>query len=303
MPLNARERLLAALHLRRLRRLRAEALDEALLSRDLASLARGGLRLLVQALGLLALIVRVVPGVRLDLRVSQLNDAVRDTVEEVAVVRHDEQRASIGGEVFPEPVARGGIEVVRGLVEQHVVRPPHQHLRQRDAHAPATGELAAALRPIIRVEAETRQHAADALLDAVAIEAVELLEQRALLLDQRVEIAVPTLDLRGHLVEAGLHGDRLRERLPQLVEQRVFVVEAGVLPQVAEGAATAVPRRAALGRLEAGDDPQQRRLPGAVRADEPGVLAVAHDERNLVEDIERTEGLGEGVGVEHRSPA
>src|SRR5205823_3580724 len=82
-----RQRLFAALHSSRLRRLRAKPLDEALLPRDLALLPRRGAVLLLQAVGLLPLVVAVVAGVALDTPIAQFEDPRRHAIEEVGVVR------------------------------------------------------------------------------------------------------------------------------------------------------------------------------------------------------------------------
>ena len=113
-----------------------------------------------------------------------------------------------------------GVEVVRRLVEQDVVRAPHEHLRQRDAHLPAAAEVAAELVVVGRREAQPVEHAADAPVDAVAVEVVEVVEQLALLLDERIEVAVAALDARRDFVQALVDGARLREGRPQLVDER-----------------------------------------------------------------------------------
>src|ERR1019366_4534573 len=129
-----------ALRLPRLGRLRAEALDpRALLGddrlgpRDLrgASLVRG--RLLDRERP-------VVPRVRGDRPVVDVEDVRRDGVEEALVVRDDERAALVAAQELLEPANRQDVEVVGGLVEEEDVRAAEEHLREEDAKFEAARE-------------------------------------------------------------------------------------------------------------------------------------------------------------------
>ena len=136
------ERLDAALHLRRLRRVRREALDEALFlgqHRLLARVRRLAVRLADAALALVEVVVAGVDG---DLAAVDLGDAVDDPVHEVAVVRRHEERAGKRLEEGLEPDDRFDVEVVRRLVEEQHVGTAEEHARHGDAHLPAAGERA-----------------------------------------------------------------------------------------------------------------------------------------------------------------
>ena len=87
------QRLDAALHLARLAGLRAEAVDERMQARHLALLARGHRRRLLDAGGVLALEIGVIAGPVRELAVLEIHDAVHDVVEELAIVRDQQQRA------------------------------------------------------------------------------------------------------------------------------------------------------------------------------------------------------------------
>src|SRR6185369_10192083 len=91
--LHALERPESALRLLRLGRLRAEAVDERLQVLDLALLLRESRLLQREVRGALALERRIVAGVGPELVAVDVNDRLRDRVEEVAVVRDQEQRA------------------------------------------------------------------------------------------------------------------------------------------------------------------------------------------------------------------
>ncbi len=132
------EQLDAALHLRRLRGLVAEAIDEHLDARDFLVLLP--LRIPesfehgVAQLDILAVVADVVG----ELPQMNVGDPRHDRIEEVAIVRDENHGEGIRAEIFLEPVARLEIEMVRRLVEQQEVRPAEQQLRQRDPHLPAT---------------------------------------------------------------------------------------------------------------------------------------------------------------------
>ena len=136
------QRLDAALHLRRLGRMRAEAVDEALLLGEHRLLARVG-RLEV---GLpdrpLPLVEVVVAGVGRDLAAVDLGDPADDAVHELAVVRGHEERAGERLQELLEPDDRLDVEVIGGLVHQQHVGLAEQDARERDPHLPAAGQLA-----------------------------------------------------------------------------------------------------------------------------------------------------------------
>ena len=283
-PLDLRHGLLAALHGRGLRRFRAESLNEPLLLLDLPVLPRRRPVELLQPRRLLLLVFRVVAGVRLDDAVAQLEDAVRHAIEELRVVGDDQHDAPVLRQVVGQPRFRRHIQVVRRLVEQHVVRPPHQDLRQRDPHLPAAAERSAQLLAVAGREPQAVQHPPDPRIDAIAVHRFVRFEQPPLLIDERVEIAVAALDAPGDLVQLQVDGPRLRERRPHLVDETACRIMTDFLFQVAERPAP-VPARALVGLVFSRDQPQERRLTGAVRADEPGAFALAHVEGGALEHV------------------
>jgi hypothetical protein len=86
-------------------------------------------------------------------------------------------------------------------------------------------------------------------------------------------------------MESQLCRTRLWERLPHLLDERPIVVEIGVLAQVAQRA-VAMARTARIRILVARDQPEDRRLPGAVRPDEAHALPVPNDEVHILEDLD-----------------
>ena len=155
--LHARQRLEAALRLARLGGLGAEALDEGLHVADLALLARVQRRLLGQLGGALLLEGRIVATVGARPPVLDVDDAVADAVEELAIVRDQQQRAGIGAQPALEPEDGVDVEMVGGLVEQQQVGAAHERARHVDAHPPAAGKCAQ--RPLIVGRAQSRARA------------------------------------------------------------------------------------------------------------------------------------------------
>ena len=138
------EQLDAALHLRGLGRLVAEAIDEHLHARDFFVLLALGLAQAFEHGVALLDVLAVVADVVGQLAQVNVGDARDDRIEEVAVVRDENDRVGIGAEIFLEPVAGFEIEVIGRLVEQQQVRASEQELGQRDTHLPAAGERFAA---------------------------------------------------------------------------------------------------------------------------------------------------------------
>src|SRR5436190_24336840 len=83
------------------------------------------------AFGLVEQIIGVIALVPPKLSVAQLDDAIYDTIEKVAVVRDHEKRAADVFEKSCEPLDGFGVEMIRRLIE-------HQEIRTRN-NRPAHG--------------------------------------------------------------------------------------------------------------------------------------------------------------------
>ena len=139
-PLHPLERLDPALRLLRLRRLGPEAVDERLQVRDLPLLFHVGRLLQRELLRALALELRIVAAVGLQLPRIEMDDPVDDAVEKIAVVRDEQQRPGVAREPVLEPQHGVEVEVIGGLVEEQEVRAAHQGLREIEPHPPAARE-------------------------------------------------------------------------------------------------------------------------------------------------------------------
>src|SRR5439155_16827868 len=109
---------------------RAVAADELLGPRDVVCLPRRGLLRRGFACGALSRVRRVAAPVLDDGVTLERKGPRGDTIEEPAVVRRDEKSlVPLQKESF-EPLERGHVKVVRGLVEQQQVRVVEQQSRQ-----------------------------------------------------------------------------------------------------------------------------------------------------------------------------
>ena len=221
----------------------------------------------------------------------ELDDARRDGVEEGAVVRHDHDAALEADEQLLEPGDRVEVEVVGRLVEQQHVGDGDERARERDALLGAARELGDRARA---VEMEVRQRRLDALLP---VPGVERLDPRL----QRIEVGAFGVRLVGVA-----HDARLGDAFADGVEHGAGVVEQRLLRHVADAQALRLLQQAVVELLEPGDDLEQRRLAGAVAADQADALAGLERERRAVEQGDVAEGevgIGEGEDGHGRKAA
>jgi hypothetical protein len=265
-----------ALHLRGVRGARLEALDELDLlgQHRLLALELRLLLLLVQrALLLVELVVARIGGER---AAVDLDDLVDDAVHELAVVRGHQQRALVALQELLQPDQAFEVEMVARLVEQHAsgrisrMRASATRIFQPPDSAPTSPSIISWLKP------RPGQHLARAALERIAVE----------LLEARLHLAV-ALDDRVHLVGAvgiGHGGLELRQLGRDLADRARAVHHLGhgaaaghladVLAEIADGDAAIDRDLALVGLLLAGDHAEQRRLAGAVGADEADLLAL-----------------------------
>ena len=120
----------------------AEAVDELHQAADFALLVFvGGQLLLLVGLALFEILV-VVAAVADQPALADLDDAADKLVQELAVVRDDENRAGVALQILLEPEQRLEVEMVGRLVEQQQVRLLRQQPGQVRPHHPAAAHLA-----------------------------------------------------------------------------------------------------------------------------------------------------------------
>ena len=174
-------------------------------------------------------------------------------------MRDEDERAAVGRERLEQDLLRVEVEVVRRLVEQQHVRGLEQHLREREPVALAAREHRDLLEDVVAREQEAAQDRADHVRH----------RQRA---------------GRRHLL---VHGARRVQHLGlvlrEVVEDHVVALEADAL----------------VGAVDAGEDPHQRRLAGAVRPDERDAVAALDHQVDVPQDHVLAVRLAHALELEH----
>ena len=296
------EHLDPALHLRRLGRLVAEAIDEHPDARDFLVLLALGLPQLLHPRFVRDEVAAVVADVVGQRAQRQIGDARDDGVEEEAIVRDEDDGMRVGVEVFLEPVARFEVEMVRRLVEQQQVGLAEQQLGKRDAHLPAAGKRFRRPLEVVGAEAEALKDGRGLQLDAVAVAEAEPVLQLAVALEHRLvlafgngRIAEPLFEL----VHLRLHAEEPFEGAARFLEQRAAGMGQAVLRQVADREGSGFEHAAAVRFVEPRHDAQQGRLSGPVRSAQSDPLARRDLPRHTVEQDAIAERLGELEKLNH----
>jgi hypothetical protein len=280
-----------ALRLLGLARLGAEAVDERMQVRDLA-LLRSKRRLLQRELQRpLALELRVVPGVRHELALVDVHDAVDHAVEEIAVVGDEEQRAGVFAEPVLEPQHRVQVEVIGRLVEQQEIGAAHERLREVEPHAPPPGKGRHRVAVARFHESESRKECGRARSRAVAADVfepvVQVRDQRAVVRRVCFRSRKPRFDLA---------------QLPVAVEhvvERARIHRRRLLRDVRDGPCGRKIDAAGVGDELAPDRGEEARLARSVGADEADLVAGVHGQAGAFEQALGAAGEREIDDAEH----
>ena len=226
----------------------------------------------------------------------------RGVVEQLAVVADDQDRLVGLADPALEPDLAGHVEVVVGLVEQqHLVRAAEQELQDQPLLlAAGQGAQVAVLRPVVRhAQRGHRAHVPDDL-DVVATGVGELRERLGVGHLRLLVVGLHQRQLAAVDLGRCLADPRRRDAEQQVGDGRVLAERgADDLPHHAEPAGAG--HRAGVRHQVAGDDPQQRRLAGAVRADQRDLGALADPERHVVEQHSPVRQLVPDSGDVHMS--
>ncbi len=226
-----------------------------------------------------------------DVAVLQLQHAVHDAVQEVAVVGDEQQRAAEALEPELELLHLLGVQVVGGLVQHHDVRVLQPGLGQGHPLAPAAGE---------RLHRGFQVHQAPGGLG--------LLEPRLQVPAHVVEVVLHAVQL--HVEPLGLVGGGGLQGLVDLpvagdegpvvpqgrlqgAAHRGVRGEVRVLGQVGHPQPLGEDHLALVGRVLPGQELEERRLPGPVAADEAHLLPHLQAEGQPLEDGLGAEALGD----------
>ena len=189
-----------------------------------------------------------------------------------------------------EPRDRVDVEMVGRLVEDEDVRLGDERARQQHAPAPAAGQR---VDGHVARQAEAIEHHLDALLHPPAVPFVELVLQPAEALEGRGRGVVR--DVVRRVVIGGDHLAQRAEALGDDVEHRLRGRERHVLLEARDDHPGLAPDGAGIRRDGAGDDLEQRRLAGAVAADDRDPLPGVDLEGDAIEERQVTEGDGDGI--------
>ena len=216
--------------------------------------------------------------------VVELEDPLGDVGEEVAVVRHDDERPPELLQVRLEAESRLRVEVVRRLVEEKDVGVREEKPRDRDAAALAAREDADLLRPVWAAEVG---HAA--LHEVLEVPVVVRVDDRLEPLHLRGGLGV--VELAAEVLVASHHGLRVRNALHNRFEDGLRVVELRLLREIADLRPLRDLHRAHEVGVETREDLEERRLARAVRADDADVRAVEEREVDVLQDRLRADLL------------
>ena len=213
----------------------------------------------------------------------ELEDPAGDVVEEVAVVRHADDRARVLLEVLLEPRHGFRVEVVGRLVEQQHVRLRKQQAAERHAAPFAAGELRDLGVP--RRQAQRVGRDVELALEVVAVDARQQCLELALLGGELVEVRIRFAVERVHLLEAR---ERILHRLHRLLDDGTHVrrgIELRLLRQQAHLDAGLGPGLALDVGVGPRHDAQQGGLARAVEAEHADLGARKEGQGDVAQDV------------------
>ena len=207
----------------------------------------------------------------------------RHRLEEPTVVGDEDHRCVERRELALEPLEVRDVEVVRRLVEEEQIGIAAERARQRRTRQLAAREGTERTVEVFLGEAETAHNGGRPVAPRVAAGVLE----PSLRLGVAVQRRLGVVALRHHVLQAAQlvlerdevarTGEHVLTERQLLLERRPLVVQRHPRP-FRKGELAAV----LLGL--AGEDPEQRRLAGAVRPGERDTVAALDGERNSVEE-------------------
>ena len=222
-----------------------------------------------------------------------LEDPLRDVVEEVAVVGHSDDRAGILGEVLFEPVDALGVKMVRRFVEEEHVGALEEQFAQRHAPPLAAGEVRHL--PVTRREVHRVHRDLHLPIEIPGPAGLDLVLDRRLLRQQLFHLlrlhrlTEPGVDR----LETGQDRPRRRDRLHDVLEHGLCRIELRLLLEVAGGVAVGEAGLPLIFLVDARHDLHERALPGAVAAEESDLRPRIEGEVDVLEEFPLSELLGQ----------
>ncbi len=244
----------------------------------------------LQAPRLLLQPARVVALVGHALAAIELQRPLRDVVEEVAVVGDQHDAAGVVLEIALEPGHRLRVQMVGRLVQQQDVGLGQQQLGQRHAPLLAARELLDTR--LARGAAQRVQRLLHLRVEVPQALRLDLVLQLGHLLGGLVGV------VGGQLVVAVDQRLLLRHPLHGVAQHILAGIQLRLLRQIADADALCRPGLADIVLELPGHDLEQRRLAGAVQADDADLGAREERQRDVLQDLLSPRiGLGELVHV------
>jgi len=217
-------------------------------------------------------VIVVVAAVTDEFALANFDDAADELVEELAVVRDNENRAGIGLEIFLEPKEGFEVEVVGWFVEQEEIGLLRQQASEMGAHDPAAAHFAGGTVEVLFAEAEAGEDLFGFGFETVAAEFVEAI----------VDVVVDFFGMKGFDGMIGFPGFEDAAKFDEIGSDGGgefndgFIADGRVfLREIADADAAFARDFAFIGGFVAEDDGKERGFAGAVGTNEPdAVLAV-----------------------------
>ena len=194
-----------------------------------------------------------------------------------------------------QPGHRLGVEVVGGLVEQQEVGPGQQEAAERDPApfaARQRGDVGVARRHPQGVHGHV-----DGPLQVPRAGGLDALLEIGLALAELLVVGVRVGPAGQHRVVVGQQPRRLTGAVHDVADHVLRRVELRLLLEQPDGEPGREPGLAGVAVVDAGHDPQQRRLAGAVRAEHADLGAGVEGEGDVLQDL--TVGWVEAAALPH----
>ena len=231
--------------------------------------------------------------------VLEVHDLFRHPVQETAVVRHDEVGALRPSEVVLEKLHGLEVEVVRRLVEEKDVGRREDGAREHGPVLLASRELREGPLEVGLLETEAGQRLVDLGHHLVASLVLEAVREGVVLVVQRgrgVPLRHPVLEVP----ELGFDDMERREGAGGEVVELLGQIRRQGLVHGRDAHRVGLDELAAVGLFATQGDPQERRLPGAVPADETDFLAGIVLPDDVPEDLLRAIALADVIeAIQH----
>ena len=264
--------------------------DPGLLARQVLVELGVGAGLGFQFVGLAPQVVGVVSRVAAQAATVEFDDARGEAVDEAAVVGDEQQGAGPVEQEVLQPFDGGDVEVVGGFVEQQQVRLAGQGAAQQHAPAQPAGE---GLDAGPAIQAETGQHLIHPLAQCPAARRLDA-GLGAFQCLQQACVVGPLGQPARQFVMLGEEAAGLAQALGNDVIDRALDALRHLLRQPGRAQPLAADDLAVVRFVLAGDQAQQRRLAGAVAADQAQALAGCDAQIGPVEQGGGAEGQVHG---------